>query len=216
MDFHRVRCPFCGVNAKPAATGEREIWHIKFTVTQCPACEELSFFATRWDANFNTILDKRLYPIAGRTARKFENVPREIMADYQEACEVLSISSKAAATLARRVLQTVLREAGYEKRDLAKQIEDILAEADGSKRLPLYLNETLDAVRNFGNFSAHRINDETTLQLLDVEQGEADWCIDLIERVFDHYYERPAAEKAKIDALNAKLQKAGKPPVKKS
>ncbi|HXP04740.1 MAG TPA: DUF4145 domain-containing protein [Stellaceae bacterium] len=137
-----------------------------------------------------------------------------IREDYEEACKVLPISAKASAALSRRCLQAVLREKGYTQRDLAVQIDALLNETDPAKAIPSSLRETVDVVRNFGNFSAHHINDQTTLQVIDVQEGEAEWCLDILEEMFDHYYVRPAQAAARKAALNAKLAAAGKPPSK--
>jgi hypothetical protein len=72
----------------------------------------------------------------------------------------------------------------------------------------------VDTVRNFGNFAAHTITDQTTLQIIDVEPEEADYCLDVLDSVFDHYYVKPAQAKAIKAALNEKLMAAKKPPVK--
>jgi hypothetical protein len=82
------------------------------------------------------------------------------------------------------------------------------------KALPLKTHQTIDGIRNFGNFSAHPINDKTTLQVIDVKPHEAEWCLEPIEEVFDHFYVGPALAKAKKDALDAKVAAAGKPPSK--
>ncbi|WP_369335511.1 hypothetical protein [Bradyrhizobium sp. CSS354] len=72
----------------------------------------------------------------------------------------------------------------------------------------------MDAIRNFGNFSAHPIDDQTTLQVIDVEAHEAEWCLEVIEELFDHFYVGPAAAATKKAALNAKLTDGGKSPAK--
>jgi hypothetical protein len=53
-----------------------------------------------------------------------------------------------------------------------------------------------------------------TAEILDVQPGEAEWCLEIIEDLIEHYFIRPAAEQAKIDSLNAKLAAAGKPEIK--
>jgi hypothetical protein len=82
------------------------------------------------------------------------------------------------------------------------------------RALPHKLRETVDAIRNFGNFSAHPIDDKTTLQVIDVEPHEAEWCLETIEELFEYFYVGPAAAKAKKAGLNAKLAAGGKPPAK--
>jgi hypothetical protein len=86
-----------------------------------------------------------------------------------------------------------------------------LKETDPNKILPYKLRVTVDGIRNFGNFSAHPIDDKTTLQVIDVEPHEAEWCIETIEELFEHFYVAPAAAKAKKAQLDAKLKAAGKP-----
>jgi hypothetical protein len=90
----------------------------------------------------------------------------------------------------------------------------MLNESEAAKAVPASLRETVDAVRNFGNFSAHPIDDQTTLQIIDVEPEEAEWCLQILEEMFDHFYVRPAAAAARKAALNAKLAAAGKPTAK--
>lgn len=137
-----------------------------------------------------------------------------ISADYREANLVLPISPKASAALSRRCLQAVLTGAGYTDRNLADQVQKAIDEVSASKALPPALRDSLDAIRNFGNFSAHPITDLTTLQIIDVEEGEAEWCLELLTELFDHYYVRPALAAERRAALAAKLATAGKPAMK--
>ncbi|RAU21322.1 hypothetical protein CU669_14220 [Paramagnetospirillum kuznetsovii] len=147
------------------------------------------------------------YPRAASRGPVPTTVPVEIGNDYKEAVEVLPISPKASAALSRRCLQNMLRAKGYKASDLAKEIDLFLADP----RLPLDVQTTVDAIRNFGNFSAHPITDNTSLQIIDVEPHEAEWCLDIIEQLFDHFYVKPAETAAKKAALDAKLAAAGKP-----
>jgi hypothetical protein len=141
-------------------------------------------------------------------------VPVQIASDYVEACNVLPISAKASAAISRRCLQNMLHAAGYKAKDLAKEIDLLLDEPNPKRALPHRLRETVDAIRNFGNFSAHPINDKTTLQVIDVEPEEAEWCLEVIEELFEHFYVGPAMAAAKKAALDAKLAAAGKFPSK--
>ena len=139
-------------------------------------------------------------------------VPKAIATDYVEACLVLPFSAKASAALSRRCLQTMLNEQGYKDKDdnLSKQIDKLL----NPRVLPDHIHETVDAIRNFGNFGAHPFNDKTSLQIIDVEPHEAEWCLEILEALFDHFYVGPAAAKKKKAELDAKLKAAGKPPTK--
>jgi hypothetical protein len=138
-------------------------------------------------------------------------VAKEFSTDYLEACLVLPDSEKASAALSRRCLQHLLREkAGIKKDDLAKEIQQVL----DSHQLPSHLADDLDAVRNVGNFAAHPLKTTSTGEIVEVEPQEAEWLLNVLEGLFDFYFVQPAKAKAKRDALNAKLQSMGKPPMK--
>ena len=83
-----------------------------------------------------------------------------------------------------------------------------------SNTLPFYITQALDAVRVVGNFAAHPIKSTASGQVIDVEPGEAEANLDTLEALFDFYFVQPAAAQKKRNALNAKLQEAGKPPLK--
>ena len=72
----------------------------------------------------------------------------------------------------------------------------------------------MEAVRHFGNFAAHPITEVTGLQVIDVEAEEAEWCLEIIEALFDHYYITPARARQRRDRLNKKLAQAGRKPAK--
>ncbi|WP_457102594.1 DUF4145 domain-containing protein [Mesorhizobium sp. USDA 4775] len=185
--------------------------HRSIQTTVCPKCVGVTalYTITTADGDHSTIL---IEPIDGANRGPVpKEVPRTIAADYTEACRVLSISPKASAALARRCLQAMLRAHGYAAKDLAKEIDMLLAETDATKAIPITLRTAVDGIRNFGNFSAHPITDVTTLQIIDVEPEEAEWCLEVLEECFDHFYVRPAHAAARKAALDAKLAAAGKP-----
>jgi hypothetical protein len=104
-----------------------------------------------------------------------------------------------------------LREkARVKRKDLAKEIQEVI----DSGKLPSHLAESIDAIRNIGNFAAHPIKSTSTGEIVDVVPGEADWNLDVLDGLFDFYFVQPAILAKKRDALNTKLASAGKPPVK--
>lgn len=138
-------------------------------------------------------------------------VPPEFAGDYAEACLVLPDSPKAAAALGRRCLQNLLRDfVGIKRGNLAEEIQQVL----DSGKLPSGLHESIDAVRNIGNFAAHPMKSTQSGTILDVEPGEAEWTLDVLEELFDFYFVLPSVIQKKKDAFNKKLQDAGKPPMK--
>jgi hypothetical protein len=101
-------------------------------------------------------------------------------------------------------------EAKVKHQDLFKEIQEVI---DGAT-LPSHIAESLDAVRNIGNFAAHPIKSQSTGEVVPVEPGEAEWNLDVLESLFDFYFVAPARTKARKDALNKKLTDSGKPPMK--
>ena len=79
--------------------------------------------------------------------------------------------------------------------------------------MPVVLSRIIDAVREFGNFSAHEKKNLTTLQIVEVEPGEADLCLEIVEALFEHYYLRPVIDAKRLEKVNEKLQQVGKGPL---
>jgi hypothetical protein len=138
-------------------------------------------------------------------------VPEEFAEDYLEACLVIGDSPKSSAALSRRCLQHILREKVGVKNpnNLAKAIGEVV----GDPSIPTDISASLDVVRNIGNFSAHPNKSLNTGEIVEVEAGEAEWCLDVIEILFDFYFVRPADIKRRTSALNNKLVETGKPPM---
>lgn len=145
--------------------------------------------------------------IAGRPPVPAE-VPDEFSSDYKEACLVLPDSTKASAALSRRCLQKLIREKiGVRRPDLFKEIQEVI----DNHNLPSHIADSLDAIRVVGNFAAHPIKSQSTGEIVEVEPGEAEWNLDVLESLFDHYFVAPARTAARKAKLNQKLQDAGKP-----
>jgi hypothetical protein len=148
--------------------------------------------------------------VAGRSPTPAE-VPAQYAEDYNEACLVLADSPKASAALSRRCLQHLLREeAKVQHRDLAKEIQEVL----DSGVFPSHIAESVDAVRNIGNFAAHPLKSKSSGEIVPVEPLEAEWTLDVLELLFDFYFVAPARTRERRDALNKKLTDAGKPELK--
>ena len=125
--------------------------------------------------------------------------------DYYEACSVLADSPRASAALSRRCLQALLREkAGVGPGDLSSEIEQALA----SKTLPPELASMMAGTRDVGNFAAHPLKNTHPGVVQEVEPGEAEYILDVLEALFDFYFVRPAQLKEKSDALKQKAAAA--------
>ncbi len=187
---------------------------------QCPKCRRFVFHL-EWQYP-RVVLDGvpappeiereiMVYPKGSSRPPCPPDVPKQYADDYTEACIVLPDSAKASAALARRTLQNVLRgEAKVKPGNLADEIQQVL----DSGKLPSQVAESIDAIRNVGNFAAHPMKSQQTGEVLDVETGEAEWNLDVLEMLFDFYFVQPAIIAKKRAALDQKLQAAGKPPMK--
>lgn len=222
-----MKCPHCLVEINPdfierfLSTDKEGAWSIFYM--KCPN-EKCDKYIIDLAVGNERIVDGsrkgRLEKITNRfNVRPFTSsrppVPEEVDAifanDYKEACLILVLSPKASAALSRRCLQNILREkAGIKKGNLSNEIQQVI----DSNNLPSHLCESIDAIRNVGNFAAHPTKSTSTGEIVEVETGEAEWLLDVLEALFDFYFVQPAILKAKKEALNKKLAEAGKPPMK--
>jgi hypothetical protein len=143
-----------------------------------------------------------LYP--RRITRKVApEVPERYAKDFVEACATLHVSPKASAALSRRLLQDILHnEFHIEERTLHDEIDKFMELKD----VPSYLTDAVDAVRNIGNFAAHPSKDSNTGEVVDVEPGEAEWLLEVLEALFDFTFVQPKKLEARKQALNEKLK----------
>ncbi|MBN1537816.1 MAG: DUF4145 domain-containing protein [Anaerolineales bacterium] len=221
----RTKCPYCQTMVKFEIPMDNE-WNghtaiirspkyrLKTIHSQCPSCLKFIVSISEIESDDKgyineSLIEKIIWPITSSRDPAPPDVPSHISQDYMEAALVLPISPKASAALSRRCLQSVLREEGKTKaKDLAEQIQEAVP------TLPSRIAENLDAIRAIGNFAAHPIKSQVTGNIVEVEVGEAEWNLDVLDALFDHYYVRPVLEQKKRDALNVKLIDAGKPPIK--
>jgi len=184
------------------------IWKVLHLV--CPQCRHIIVKLHEHAPNGSLKSDAIVHPKSSSRPVPAA-VPEPFSTDFSEASLVLADSPKASAALSRRVLQHIIREkAGIKERNLDTEIQVLI----DSGKLPSHLSEAIDGVRVVGNFAAHPIKSTNTGEVVDVEPGEAEWLLDTLEGLFDFYFVQPAVLKVKRDAINAKLQEAGKPPLK--
>lgn len=156
--------------------------------------------AKSWDVDI--VRTTLLYPKSVRR-RVPQGTPPDIAADFQEAWDVLSLSPKASAALARRCLQSVLRtQEQITLRTLLEEVQHLLT----LKKLPQYLADDLDSIRVIGNFAAHPLKNTNTGEVVPVESHEAEWTLAVLAELIEFYFEREPTSRARRDLLAAKLK----------
>lgn len=221
-----MRCPHCGIGYfkkfKRFAIGVDIEGPWNYLADICPECKKLilcleyekNLKNTTWSEKDITSLPPKIaafhMEIPGRFMVKPSfgcgrppcppEVPKEFAEDYNDACNILRISPRASAALSRRCLQHILRErAGVKHGRLKAEI----TEAKEKESFPSYITKVIDAPRKLGNLSAHPNYDEEGM-IIDVEPSEAEWVLDIIEMLLDHYFVKPAEADRRVEELNKK------------
>jgi hypothetical protein len=136
-------------------------------------------------------------------------MPKQILDDYIEACEIRDLSPKASATLCRRCLQGMVRDFwSISKSRLKDEIDELKGKVDAGTW------EAIDAVRQIGNIGAHM--EQGVNLIIDVEPEEAQLLIDLIETLFKSWYidrhDREERNKALKELVDKKKVEKSTPP----
>lgn len=153
----------------------------------------------------NVVFDQFIYP-QGFAKPQPEYIPKAIREDYHEACLIRDLSPKASATLVRRCIQGMIRNfAGISKGRLIDEIDALRkAVVDGSadRSISIESVEAIDRVRGIENIGAHMEKDIN--QIVEVDPGEAQALIELVEMLFDEWYaarEKRTARLAHIESI---------------
>ncbi len=127
-----MKCPHCAIHfhenwyaehfertgrllAEPTEN-ENIYWFYRSAI--CPKCKHPTIEVARKFSN-DEFYDgwRQIFPIGSNRGPVPIEVPGDIASDYIEACNVLPISPKASAALARRCLQAMLHSNGYRDQD---------------------------------------------------------------------------------------------------
>lgn len=220
-------CPHCSTAVKfdwrstsPLQIDEEGVVGTEICYSECPNCDKLVVFLNSGVLGYDEHFGQSIHEITSETIiypkkTSFQgstDIPSLYLEDYEEAVKVLSASSKASAALSRRLLQSILRDKfGIKKNTLAQEIQEFI-ELDG---IPSHITDAVDAVRNIGNFAAHPTKNKNTGEIVSVENGEAEWLIEVIEALFDFTFIQPKKLERRRKELDLKLEQVGKPKMKR-
>jgi hypothetical protein len=221
MSFHWT-CPFCQRDTTITDTIETFEYRFKtentagyrrfageLIVCPKPKCRMFTFSIDMFDMKLinyaggsvgwqdsNKLLNSwRLIPPS--IAKVFpEYVPKAIRDDYVEACAICELSPKASATLSRRCLQGMIRD--FWKTSKTRLVDEIEAIND---KVDPDTWAAIDAVRKIGNIGAHMEKDINVI--VDVEPGESQKLIELIELLVKDWYITRHQRKESLKAIVA-------------
>lgn len=176
-------------------------------------CKQLSLTASlkKWQNRqqgfkvlSENIRDWRLMPESSAVPQP-DYIPKPLLDDYYEACRIRDLSPKASATLARRCLQGMIRDfCGIAKGTLDAEIKALKVVVEGGKAPPGVTAESVEAidhVRSVGNIGAHMEKDINLI--VEVDAGEAQALIGLVEMLFDEWYVARHNRQQKLAKISA-------------
>lgn len=135
-------------------------------------------------------------------------IPERYAADFREACLILEDSPRMSAVLSRRILNDLLEEFGGYPID-GKQLQAFIDD----QRNPPHLRTDVAYLKELGDIGAHTQRDQATSEIVDVEPKEAEWSLDVIAGLFDHWIVGPAMSQERRAALDGKVERAGRRPM---
>lgn len=222
-----MRCPHCSVGVRidirgqaayPNCDGDVTPMGIDITYGFCPECNGFIVCVRKGEyrcvdgegeivkVEAEEVIYPRLWSRANDVA-----VPARYRQEFNEANAVLAVSPKASAALSRRILQDVIHsQYNIHLRNLSDEIDDLM-QLEG---FPSEIADAIDAVRIVGNFAAHPVKSERTGEIADVEPGEAEWLLEVLEDLFESVFVQPKQRESRTTKLNEKLAELGKPPMK--
>jgi hypothetical protein len=132
-------------------------------------------------------------------------IPQPLREDYEEACKIRDLSPKASATLARRCLQGMIRNfCGISKSTLfdeIKEMRDHISSGTAPRGVEPETVDAIDHVRSIGNVGAHMERDIN--QIVEVDPGEAQALIELIEMLFEEWYVARHKRQARLSKVQS-------------
>jgi hypothetical protein len=118
-------------------------------------------------------------------------VPAELSEDYEQAAATLDLSPGLSAVMSRSILADLLDQyASLDDFSLAKRIDAFRADTAH----PSGLRDGLHHFREIGDFGAHKQKNDVD-QIIPVERSDAEWMLDVLDRMFDYFIIGPERDK---------------------
>lgn len=162
---------------------------------KCPnqVCEHVSIYFQGIEPTMNS-LNKWIHP--DYLVKQLPSyIPIGIAQDYCEACKILELSPRASATLSRRTLQSMIRDF-WNVNGLRTLHDEINAIKD---KISDEEYESLMALKSIGNIGAHP--EQNINVILDINSGEAQQLIELIDLFVDEWYTKRENRRIRISKV---------------
>ena len=214
-------CPYCGTgvnidwseDALPIPSNEdKEEEGYGQLYGYCPECNgylvliqhgigyEYNTYSHRSYLN-DVKFQEQIYPKFNYKKTLDASIPQKYCELFREAESVLSLSPRASATLSRYLLQIILHEELNIKK---KNLEEEIKELETHSNIPSTLITMLQVMRKVANFGAHPKKNTNSNEIIDVEIGEADIMLDLINELFDYLFVKPQKQKEFLQYIKEK------------
>lgn len=211
LDRDAFDCPRCGTYASQSWVSLKRVGQSQFddaqrgygrwSSAQCGRCHEYSVWRE----------ERMIFPNSGLAPIAHPQMPPEAKELYEEAREVVGISRRAGAALARAALERLLRtlDSGAGNKNLATRIERILP------RVPEPLGQMLTVIRVAGNSTLHVQDEPDEILVLILDPGETE-IVELVFEAINDLVEELIAKPSKVAKLYRKIPESIRDRVEKA
>lgn len=155
INLSKFNCPHCGTFAQQIWSTRVDVhynergpdsrlidrsYELNFKISQCVSCSDSAI----WNQN------SLIYLITGSVEIANSDMPENIKEDYNEAKNIVNLSSRGAAALLRLSLQKLCVHLGGTGKNINDDIKKLV-----SNGLPKTMQQALDSVRVIGNNAVH-------------------------------------------------------------
>lgn len=203
-----MQCPHCQAEISDKqhtfALGEDQDGTWQIASSRCTACNRLIVSLVEGGGTSYPVR-----PVSSCRPRLPEDVPQEFAAEYHSACQILPHSPEASAAVSRRLLHGFLaRQTAAGQGPLDEQIRTLSVSSD----LPPYLKDALLALAGVARLDPGSPKTLHPEMLMEVEPGEPEWLLDVLQPLFELYFVQPARLRRRQNALEERIGPLPEPP----
>ncbi|MFX0201285.1 MAG: DUF4145 domain-containing protein [Candidatus Hodarchaeota archaeon] len=167
-------------------------------LSECYNCKQISVW----------VHERLVFPNQKEGSEPNQDLPEDIIRDFEEARSIVGLSPRGAAALLRLTIQKLCIYLGEKGKNLDEDIASLV-----SKGLNPLIQKSLDIVRVIGNEAVHpgvidlRDDRDTANELFDLINSIADQMITHLKNVEKLYERLPASKREAIKKRNGEAKK---------